>query len=362
MEIFLSYASEDRGLAEPIAFSLRARGHSVFLDRDDLPPGGEYDLRIEKAVAKAALFVFLISEQAVTKGRFTLTELEFARKKWRRADGHILPVMVKPTSLEKIPNVLKSVTILEPQGNIAAEVAATVDSLAQDAPVKQAAVFGIMGVVSGFSTWFLYQFLSNTMSYYGLDITFIPDLNGFTLSLILSAIPLGIALLISFTYFYRMKMTYNMLILFVLIGWASATYVVLAHTSTQNLIAIDQQCQALNVEMEAKTAADLVGKCASDWRHNYEATNGALHDLMMWGLAGALGALAVAIGVPLATRRTFKAASFLLVTGLGVLIAAGWFVVVWRTGAGQNSATIIYTVLFVLWQGSVSAAVGYRAR
>ena len=36
MQIFLSYASEDKAVAEPIAFSLRARGHKVFLDRDDL--------------------------------------------------------------------------------------------------------------------------------------------------------------------------------------------------------------------------------------------------------------------------------------------------------------------------------------
>jgi hypothetical protein len=31
MKIFLSYATEDKGIAEPIAFSLRARDHKVFL-------------------------------------------------------------------------------------------------------------------------------------------------------------------------------------------------------------------------------------------------------------------------------------------------------------------------------------------
>jgi len=44
MKIFLSYASEDKAIAEQIAFSLRSRGHLVFLDRDDLPPGQSYDL------------------------------------------------------------------------------------------------------------------------------------------------------------------------------------------------------------------------------------------------------------------------------------------------------------------------------
>src|SRR5260370_4217670 len=96
LQIFLSYAAEGKDIAEAIAFSLGARGHQVFFGRDDLPPGGEYDMRIEKAVERSALFIFLLTPAAVEKGRFTLTELEFARRKWRNADGHVLPVMARP--------------------------------------------------------------------------------------------------------------------------------------------------------------------------------------------------------------------------------------------------------------------------
>ncbi len=130
MRIFLSYASEDKAVAETIAFSLRARKHTVFLDRDDLPAGGEYDRRIEQAVSQAGLLVFLISPESVARGRFTLTELEFARSKWRKADGHVLPVMIAPTAMTEVPGFLKSVTILEPKGNAAAEVASAVDAMA----------------------------------------------------------------------------------------------------------------------------------------------------------------------------------------------------------------------------------------
>jgi hypothetical protein len=49
MRVFLSYASEDRELVEPIVLALRAQGHSVFFDRDDLPPAEEFDGRIRKA-------------------------------------------------------------------------------------------------------------------------------------------------------------------------------------------------------------------------------------------------------------------------------------------------------------------------
>jgi hypothetical protein len=152
MQIFLCYASVDKSIAEPIAFSLRARGHKVFLDRDDLPPGGEYDWQIEQAVERSDLFVFLLSPAAIGKGSYTLTELEFARRKWRRADGHVLPVMVKPTRFEEIPSFVKSVTVLEPQGNVAAEVAAAVGPLAQTAVGNQMLVYGGLGVISGFLT------------------------------------------------------------------------------------------------------------------------------------------------------------------------------------------------------------------
>jgi TIR domain len=123
LQIFLSYASEDKDVAEPVALALRARGHKVFFDRDDLPPGGEYDIQIEKAVERSALFIFLITPSSVEKGRFTLTELEFARRKWREADRHVLPVLARATPKESIPKFLLSVTMLEPVGNTAAEVA-----------------------------------------------------------------------------------------------------------------------------------------------------------------------------------------------------------------------------------------------
>jgi hypothetical protein len=58
MKIFLAHASEDRNIADSVAFSLRARGHIVFLDRDDLPPGASYDQRIERAISGSDIFSF----------------------------------------------------------------------------------------------------------------------------------------------------------------------------------------------------------------------------------------------------------------------------------------------------------------
>jgi TIR domain len=129
MKIFLSYAAQDKSAAETVAFSLRNRGYLVFLDRDDLPPGGSYDDQIERAVKGSDIFVFLISPDSVMEGRYTLTELKFARQKSPTPNGYVLPVMARKTPFENIPTYLRAVTILEPVGSIAAETSAAVDSM-----------------------------------------------------------------------------------------------------------------------------------------------------------------------------------------------------------------------------------------
>ena len=50
MNIFLSYASEDRDTAQAVALALRAQGHDMFFDREDLAPDDEYNARIRHAI------------------------------------------------------------------------------------------------------------------------------------------------------------------------------------------------------------------------------------------------------------------------------------------------------------------------
>ena len=127
MDIFLSYASEQRAVAEDIALALRGEGHSVFFDRSALPEGEAYNARIREAIDACDLFVFLVSPEAVSAGRYTLTELRFAETKWPSPAGRLLPVMVQPTDGPALPAYLRAVVILRPAGNIAAEVVAAVN-------------------------------------------------------------------------------------------------------------------------------------------------------------------------------------------------------------------------------------------
>jgi hypothetical protein len=130
VKIFLSYATEIRDRAESVNAALLAAGHDVFFDREDLPAGQGYDDRIRSAIEGSDLFLFLISPAAVVAGHYTRTELKIARRRWPDPAGHVLPVMVTPTPFGELPAYLGSVTILVPEGNLAAEVVLAVSDLA----------------------------------------------------------------------------------------------------------------------------------------------------------------------------------------------------------------------------------------
>ena len=126
MKIFLSHASEDRSLAKEIQLALLGSGHQVFFDRESLLAGGDFHTRIREEVNGSDLFIFLISPHSLSSGKYTLSELRYAEKKWLHPREHVLPVMIERVPFEQINEYLKAVTILEPAGNIAAEVAAEV--------------------------------------------------------------------------------------------------------------------------------------------------------------------------------------------------------------------------------------------
>jgi hypothetical protein len=132
MRVFLSYASEQRDLAEELAQRLKSvRRIDVFFDRESLIPGDPFDLRIRRALARADVFVFLASPDSLRPGAYTLTELGFAQKQWPRATGRILTVLVGDTAIESLPNYLRSVSVLHPEGDVIAETVAAVSRLAE---------------------------------------------------------------------------------------------------------------------------------------------------------------------------------------------------------------------------------------
>jgi TIR domain len=129
LKIFISYAREDAVVAHEIALALRGGNHEVFIDTSSLTPGGEYHARIRESVSASDLFVFIVSPSSVEPGGYALSELKMAKAKWPDPWGYILPVLVRPTPFKQVDSYVTSVTLLQPAGNIAAEVAAEVEGL-----------------------------------------------------------------------------------------------------------------------------------------------------------------------------------------------------------------------------------------
>lgn len=116
MKIFISYASEDLNEAEKIRLKLVGAGHKVFFDKNSLPPGGDFVARIKRGIEKSDVFVFLISPNAIEKGRYTHNELQMAEERWPHPRNRVLPLMIKETPFSDLPQYLKEVSILEPKG------------------------------------------------------------------------------------------------------------------------------------------------------------------------------------------------------------------------------------------------------
>ncbi len=127
--IFLSYPSSLEETAARLELSLKGEGYAVFRDRSALPPGESFDARIRAAIEESDLFVFLITPESVSQGRYTLTELKLVEQRWGHPAGRVLPVLAEATPMESVPAYLRAVTILKPHGNLVAEVAAEVARL-----------------------------------------------------------------------------------------------------------------------------------------------------------------------------------------------------------------------------------------
>src|SRR5262249_31407978 len=116
---------------------------------------------IQKAIRTSDLLVFLISPESVTKGRYTLTELSFARQQWRAPRGHVLPVVIAPTPIATVPTYLKAVTLLEPEGNIAAETAAAVEKLQGWSRSRSILLFAVLGLATGALSFLGFKYGNN---------------------------------------------------------------------------------------------------------------------------------------------------------------------------------------------------------
>jgi hypothetical protein len=350
MRIFLTFASEQNEIAESIQLALRNRGHQVFFSHDDLPPGESFDERIQKSIGECELLVFLISPQSVAKGRYTLTELAFARSQWRSPRGRVLPVVVAPTPMESIPNYLKAVTLLEPEGNIAAETAAAVDRVRNPTRTQTILAFALLGVVTGLLTYLAFKYPLRFLSF-----SFAVDQDNFSRSN--TPVP-GVIfgfLVAAAAYWYG---TRDRLLLLVALGFTAVAWI-LAYDSTY--VVYDQLHKfqkPASISRDAESASTDSEKKGTDSEPDKTFTEEDLHIPYLGGLSGIVGGLVggfgTVLGVSIANRRFRRLESWVTTIAIASVLGGALF------EAARLVENFGLLTLFVPWQSAVIALIASR--
>lgn len=369
MQLFLSYAKEDKAIAESLAFSLRNRGHKVFLDRDDLPAGESFDQQIEKAIKASDAVVFLVSPDSIAEGRFTMTELVFARQKWPAPHGRVFPVVVRKTDIALVPSYLKAVTLLEPQGNVVAETSAAVDALGSGEAAKTMALrFAAAGALAGLIGAFLPY---RGQSMFGFHIF------GYALDV---GVAMALAMAAAFFVFAGLKSTKSLVTVGVVL---LALWVVTPHVpdwlpstgeASARLTASDLDNEELAQKLDPETLERLKQSVSAADRAARIA--GSSDQVLRFGITGVLFGVALLLGLSQATAFDFRRTDIIRAAIAGALggLLFGIIAFMFEKGAQDTSIVILngtnieffslhswpwLIAAMIAWLSTTWAAIGY---
>jgi len=141
-KIFISYASEDRPLANDIHERLQQAGHDVFFDESNLKPSDAYDQVIQNKMARSDIMLFLCSNHSLAPGRYTLTELEMAKTIWKKPQGRVLPILLGDIDFDDLPSYLKGLSAYRQKGDPVSEIAHMANTLVRNRRRRKRAIWG----------------------------------------------------------------------------------------------------------------------------------------------------------------------------------------------------------------------------
>jgi hypothetical protein len=140
--VFISYVREDAETVDKLAQQLRASGATVWLDRNEIAPGEDWQEAIRRAIETGTYFVAVFSFNYKERGRTHMNEeLAIAIKELRkrpRQEAWFLPVLIDP---DTIPNwevdanrTLQSFQYIDLYDNWQAGVMALLETIAKAKP------------------------------------------------------------------------------------------------------------------------------------------------------------------------------------------------------------------------------------
>ena len=115
-QVFLSYADQDRAIMEKIRNSLRLESITVWTNLTDIQTGEVFGEAINRGIEQADNLVYLLSPESINS-TYCQQELDLALSLNKR----IIPVLVRETEPDLIPNLLRELQYIDLTDNIKQE-------------------------------------------------------------------------------------------------------------------------------------------------------------------------------------------------------------------------------------------------
>ena len=112
-QVFLAYAQEDATVMKQIRDSLRRQGFTVWINTSDIQTGEAFEKAIQRGIEQADNIVYLLSPDAI-ESAYCQHEISYARSLHKR----IIPLLVRETSPQLIPEALRSLQYIDLTDNV----------------------------------------------------------------------------------------------------------------------------------------------------------------------------------------------------------------------------------------------------
>jgi hypothetical protein len=114
VQVFISYAHEDKEKARRLYSELRNAGVNPWFDEDSLSPGERWESEIRKGIKNSRYFIPLLSRNSVMKKGYVQKELKSALDildEIRESDIYIMPVRLDEIEVSDLPRKLAHIHI-----------------------------------------------------------------------------------------------------------------------------------------------------------------------------------------------------------------------------------------------------------
>jgi hypothetical protein len=118
-QVFLSYARLDKGKVKIIYERLIKEGYSPWMDSENILPGENFTLAIEKAIRYSDFFIACLSKNSVNRRGFIQRELKEALDLWKEkldSDIYLIPVRLEVCDSPESIRHLQWVDLYEKDG------------------------------------------------------------------------------------------------------------------------------------------------------------------------------------------------------------------------------------------------------